>query len=156
MPSRSLAAISSCHVNSALCQLCSLPNAEGWHHLCWLFCGAHSLMGLWGPRDFMYSVGGAGLKSTIMTWMIHTAAISFPMMDESRSCSFLACCRFTMTIQGIILSIAYAMAAFMIRSLYPNEGEATIGRLTGLLVKLCPSEKPEGFAERLKTLLCAD
>ena len=40
-----------------------------------------------------------------------------------------------MTIQGIILSIAYAMAAFMIRSLYPNEGEATIGRLTGLLVQ---------------------
>ena len=40
-----------------------------------------------------------------------------------------------MTIQGIILSIAYAMAAFMIRSLYPHEGEATIGRLTGLLVQ---------------------
>ena len=44
-------------------------------------------------------------------------------------------CRFTMTIQGIILSIAYAMAVFMIRSLYPDEREATLGKLTGILVR---------------------
>ncbi|KAK9841096.1 hypothetical protein WJX84_001528 [Apatococcus fuscideae] len=45
---------------------------------------------------------------------------------------------FTMAIQGIMLSIAFTMAAFLVRSLYPNREEGQLGWLIGLLAATFP------------------
>ncbi len=46
-----------------------------------------------------------------------------------------------MAIQGIMLSIAFTMAAFLVRSLYPDREESQLGWLIGLLVCHC---SPDG------------
>ena len=44
-----------------------------------------------------------------------------------------------MAIQGIMLSIAFTMAAFLVRSLYPDQEESQLGWLIGLLVTFLSS-----------------
>ena len=83
-------------------------------------------------------------------------ACCMPSVITDSPMTFACCCRFTMAIQGIMLSIAFTMAAFLVRSLYPDQEESQLGWLIGLLVSTtchhcvsCVCAQPHGEANQV-------